>query len=588
VSLQHTFEVWAPYADAVSVTCDGVEHAMSPASRDWWRATVRAVTPEPSYAFRLDSSDQLLPDPRSQWQPEGVRGASRLVDHASFPWTDATWTSRPLAGAVVYEIHIGTFTPGGTLDSAVERLDHLAGLGVDFVELMPVNAFDGLYGWGYDGVCWYATHEEYGGPYALKRFVDACHARGIGVLLDVVYNHLGPTGSVLHHFAPYQSDHGTDWGPAINLDGADSDEVRRYIVDNAVTWLRDYHLDGLRLDATDALLDRRATHLLEEIGLAVRRLQAHLGRSLVLIAESDLNDPRVIAPREAGGHGIDAQWSDDFHHALHAALTGEHHGYYADFGGLSPLAQALTNGFVLDGRVSVYRGRHHGRPIDTTRTPGWRLLGYAQNHDQVGNRPRGDRLASRVGSARAKIAAALTLTGPSTPMLFMGEEWAAGTPFPFFSSFTDPVLAQQVREGRRREFAAAGVAADDMYDPQDPATREAARLDWAETARSGHLEVLDWYRRLIALRREHCDLTDPVLTSTSVRLDDAHGWLVLTRGTIAVACNISASHRVVPVPGAGLGEVLLSSGAEADIRKDSLDLPPESVVILRLVDPERP
>ena len=351
------------------------------------------------YAFRLDGGEPLA-DPRSPRQPSGPAGPSRTYDHSAFAWTDDRWRGAPVPGAVIYELHVGTFTPEGTLDAAIGRLDHLVDLGVTVVELMPVAAFPGDHGWGYDGIGLWAVHEPYGGPDALKRFVDACHARGLAVYLDVVYNHVGP-GNRLASFGPYFTDaHLTPWGPAVNLDQPGSDEVRAFFVDNALMWLRDYHLDGLRLDAVHALVDTRALHILEELAVAVDAFAAAAGRSIVLVAESDLNNPRLITARQAGGFGLDAQWNDDFHHAVHALVTGERQGYYSDFGSLSGVAKTLTRAYFHDGTWSAFRGRTHGRPVDTRETPAYRFVVFDQDHDQVGNRAVGDRLPPRWPATR--------------------------------------------------------------------------------------------------------------------------------------------------------------------------------------------
>src|SRR5436190_1187662 len=357
------FEVWAP-EKTVRLRVDGRDLDMERGADGWWRREVPSAGPGTEYAFLLPDVEAALPDPRSAWQPKGVHGPSRVYDHGAFPWSDRAWTGRQLPGSVLYELHVGTFTAQGTFDAAIERLDHLVDLGVDLVELLPVNAVNGPYNWGYDGVCWYAPHEPYGGPDGLKRFVDACHGRGLGVVLDVVYNHFGPSGAYAPMFAPYLTESQNPWGRSVNLDGAHSDEVRRYILDSVAMWLRDYHVDGLRLDAVHALHDRRASHLLEELAVEVETLSTHLGRPLSLIAESDLNDPRLITPREAGGYGLTAQWADDVHHALHALLTGERQGYYVDFGALECLADVLQEVFYHAGTWSTFRGRVHGRPVD--------------------------------------------------------------------------------------------------------------------------------------------------------------------------------------------------------------------------------
>ncbi|MGE5763445.1 MAG: malto-oligosyltrehalose trehalohydrolase, partial [Mycobacterium leprae] len=515
------------------------------------------------------------------WQPFGVHGPSRVVDHDAYPWRDTHWRGIPLPGAVVYELHVGTFTAEGTFDAAAARLDHLVDLGVDIVELLPVNAFPGRHGWGYDGVGLFAVQDAYGGPEGLKRFVDAAHARGLGVALDVVYNHLGPSGNYLGRFGPYFTEtHTTLWGPAVNFDAEGSDEVRRFVVDNARMWLRDYHLDGLRLDAVHAIVDTSATHILAELADEVAQLSAALGRELFLVAESDLNDPRVVLSPDAGGFGMDAQWSDDFHHAVHAVLTGESSGYYVDFGSLDDLAAALTEGYVYAGRHSVYRRRRHGRPLPRS-VPGHRLLGYAQNHDQIGNRARGDRLSQLVGPPRAKVAAALVLTSPFTPLLFMGEEWGASTPWQYFTDHDDPELARAVRDGRRSEFAAFGWRPQDVPDPQDPATVERSRLDWAELAKEPHAELLDWHRTLIALRRRVPELMDGRLDRVVVAYDEDARWLVVRRGRQAVACNLATERQTVPVDGTPV-TVLAASAPGAVCGDRDVETDGESVAIVSL------
>ncbi|HEY8324886.1 MAG TPA: malto-oligosyltrehalose trehalohydrolase, partial [Ktedonobacterales bacterium] len=457
------FRVWAPQAKHVDLLLGGERLPMAPAEGGWWGAEAQA-SPGDDYAFSVDGSEPL-PDPRSPWQPEGPFGPSRLVDHTAFAWSDQRWQAEPLASAIIYELHIGTFTAEGTFEAATARLDHLAALGVTHVEIMPVAQFPGARGWGYDGVDLYAPQNTYGGPDGLKRLVDACHARGLAALLDVVYNHLGPSGNYLSRFGPYFTDeYKTPWGMAINLDGAGSDEVRRFLCDNALMWLRDYHFDGLRLDAIHALYDRSATHLLEQMASEVAALEAQTGRHFALIAESDLNDPRVVRSREAGGFGLAAQWSDDFHHALQAALTGERDGYYADFGSLADVAHAWRHAYVYEGRYSVARQRWHGRP--TGGLPASRFVVFSQNHDHIGNRKLGERTAALLSPGRLRIAAALVCLAPYIPLLFQGEEWGASAPFLYFTDHQDAALGQAVREGRRREFAAFGWAPERIPDPQ--------------------------------------------------------------------------------------------------------------------------
>jgi maltooligosyltrehalose trehalohydrolase len=571
------FEVWAP-EKTVRLLVDGQERAMDRGAGGWWRLDVPQAGPGSDYAYVLPDHDAPLPDPRSRWQPGGVHGPSRVYDHAAFPWSDDAWTGRQLPGAVLYEMHVGTFTTEGTFDAAVERLDHLVALGVDLVELLPVNSFNGEYNWGYDGACWFAPHEAYGGPDGLKRFVDACHGRGLGVVLDVVYNHFGPSGAYAPMFAPYLDVSASNpWGASINLDGPQSDEVRRYILDSMLAWLRDYHVDGLRLDAVHAFADETAIHLLEQMAVEVDSLSTHLGRPLSLIAESDLNDPRLITPRAAGGYGLTAQWDDDVHHALHALLTGERQGYYGDFGSLDCLQTVLAGAFFHAGTWSSFRQRHHGRPVDRTTMPGYRFVTYLQNHDQIGNRATGDRLAATLSPGLLKVGATLLLTTAFTPMLFMGEEWAAGTPWQFFTSHPEPDLAAAVRTGRRREFGSHGWAESDVPDPQDPATFERSKLDWAERKRPEHAGILDLYRRLIALRHSRPDLSDPRLD----RVDVSHGdrSVVMRRGRCVVAANLAPVPQTVGL-GAAPGTVLLATDPGVVLHGDRADLPPESAVVL--------
>ncbi|WNV84327.1 malto-oligosyltrehalose trehalohydrolase [Umezawaea sp. Da 62-37] len=567
-----SFSVWAPKAEAVRVRVDGTDQAMTAGAGGWWSADVDGT----DYAFLLDDSDDALPDPRSLWQPAGVHGPSRRYDHGAFRWTDGDWTGRQLAGGVVYELHIGTFTPEGTLDSAIGKLDHLVDLGITLVEVLPVNSFDGTAGWGYDGVLWGAVHEPYGGPDAFKRFVDACHAKGLGVLLDVVYNHLGPSGAYLDRFAPYFAGR-NDWGPGLNLDGPGSDEVRRYVVDNALGWLRDFHVDGLRLDAVHALLDRRATHLLEQLAVEVDALSAGLGRPLTLIAESDLNDARLVTAREGGGYGLQAQWSDDLHHCLHVALTGETSGYYADFAEPGALARTLAEVFFHAGTWSSFRGRTHGRPVDTRVLPGHRFLAYLQNHDQIGNRATGDRMSATVSPGLLACGAAIVFCSPYTPMIFMGEEWAASTPWQFFASFPDQELADAVRTGRRREFGAHGWGESEVPDPMDPATAERSKLNWAESGEPAHRGMLDLYRSLIALRRDHPELADPRLADLVV--EQLGTVLVLYRGDLRLVCNLGATAVTQSLDAAG-GRVLLASG-DAALAATTVRLSAESFAILQ-------
>jgi len=576
------FEVWAPAAERVELVVGDERRPMDPgASRGagWWSLKAPELGAGTDYAFSMDGGPPR-PDPRSRWQPQGVHGPSRVVEQASAVRSDGGWRGFHLPSAVLYELHAGTFTPGGTLGSAIDRLDHLVELGVTAVSLMPVNAFSGRHGWGYDGVSLYAVHDPYGGPAELERFVDACHGRGLGVVLDVVYNHLGPSGNYLGEFGPYFTDrYGTPWGEAINFDGAGSDEVRRFFIDNALMWLRDYHIDGLRLDAVHAILDTSAVHILEELAAEVEALSAQLGRRLWLIPESDLNDPRLLWSRERGGYGLDAQWSDDFHHALHVAITGESSGYYADFIGVDDVAAALGHAYVYGGRRSPHRDRRHGRSAEGLN--GHRFLGYIQNHDQVGNRAQGERIGHLTGPDLQKVAATLILTAPFIPMIFQGEEWSASSPFQYFTNHEDAALGDAVREGRRGEFASFGWDPEAVPDPQDPATFERSKLQWEERARAPHTEVEAWYRDLIALRRSTPDLLDGRMEAVDVAADAAARTVRVRRGDIVVCCNLSAEARTVELPeGWTDAHLRLASREEIEVDDGRVRLPGEAAAIL--------
>jgi maltooligosyltrehalose trehalohydrolase len=576
------YRVWAPLAEQVSVSVGGEELAMI---RDaniegWWMSEGRHARAGESYCFQIDDAHDL-PDPRSGWQPEGVHGPSRVVDHQAFHWTDGEFQARPLSSALIYELHVGTFTAEGTFEAIIPRLDHLKRLGVTHVELMPVADFPGKFGWGYDGVCLFAPRHQYGGPDGLKSLVDACHARGLAVILDVVYNHLGPSGNYLSKFGPYFTDqHHTPWGDAHNFDGPYSDEVRRYFCDNALMWLRDYHLDGLRLDAVHAIVDTSATTFLEQLATEVDVLKAHLGRHLILIAESDLNDPRIVRPWEIGGFGIDAQWSDDFHHALHSVITGEKNGYYSDFGSMCDLATAFETSYVYTGRRSKFRMKRHGRPpIGLT---GHHFLGYVQNHDQLGNRAKGDRLCHLTTLERTKVAAALVLTAPFIPMLFQGEEFGSTSPFQYFADFADePELAKAISEGRRKEFGQFGWKPEDVPEPGSPETFERSKIQWDEVEREPHASLLEWHRRLIALRRKLPQLTDGRLDLIVTDASDEEQWLFVERGLVSIVANLADIPKRIPLREGRPESVLLASTEDLiEIDHDFVTLPPNSVAIL--------
>jgi maltooligosyltrehalose trehalohydrolase len=570
------FTVWAPEAQSVAVEVDGASVPMEPGEGGWWRRDVQAAGPGSRYGFSLDGGP-VRPDPRSPSQPDGVHGRSAVVDHDAFAWTDRAWRGVSLPGSVLYELHVGTFSTAGTFDGVAEHLDHLVDLGVDAVELLPVVEFSGARGWGYDGVDLFAPHHAYGGPDGLKRLVDACHGAGLGVVFDVVYNHLGPAGNYLGEFGPYFTDrHQTGWGDAVNYDGPGSDEVRRFVVDNALMWLRDYHGDGLRLDAVHAIVDTSARPLLEQLAVEVDGLAAHVRKPLFLIAESDRNDPALVRPRPAGGQGLAAAWADEWHHGLHTVLTGEHDGYYEDFGRWSDLAKGLRQAWVHDGTYSVHRGRVHGRPV--TGMTGDRFVVATQTHDQVGNRAAGERLAALVPEGQLKVAAALLLTAPFVPMLFMGEEWAASTPFQYFTDHEDPELGRAVTEGRRREFAAFGWDPDSVPDPQAPETFERSVLRWEERHDGAHGRVLDWYRQLLALRRRTPALADGDLTTVRAEADETTGLVVVERGAaVLVVANLARAEQRWP---AGDRRLELASDPGVRIEHQQVVLPVDTVAIL--------
>jgi maltooligosyltrehalose trehalohydrolase len=531
------------------------------------------------YGFTVNNESAVYPDPRSLSQPNGVHGLSRVYDQGAFEWTDAAFQPPPLSSAVIYELHIGTWTPEGTLDAAITKLDYLVGMGITHVELMPVAAFAGNYGWGYDGVALFAVHEPYGGPDALKRFVDAAHGKGLAVLLDVVYNHFGPSGNYTDKFGPYITGaHHTPWGGAVNLEGEWAHQVRRFFCDNALMWMGDFHIDGLRLDAVHAYVDRSAIHFLEQLSAETRLLEATLGRRKMLIAESDSNDPRIVTPREAGGFGIDAQWSDDFHHALFAVLyDGPAEGYYADFGSLGQLAKAIEQTFVYDGVFSKYRKRFHGRaPRNLSQH---RFLGYIQNHDQVGNRALGERLHESVGFDRAMVAAALVLMSPFVPMIFQGEEWAASSPFQYFADHEDPQLARAVSEGRKKEFQAFGWKPESIPDPEKRETYLRSKLTWEEINEGQHARLQAWYRELISLRRSSRSLNDGEPGNAHVIYDEADRWLALERGEIHVLCNLGQRDHQFLIPHGST--LLLASRTGIRVHSSALSVPPDTVAIVK-------
>jgi len=569
------FSVWAPNAKCVDLVLGEQRFALEPLADGYWQADVAADTRR-GYRYSIDGS-AAVPDPRSRWQPEGVHGASHVIAAESLKAVPREFHARPLSEAIIYELHLGTFTPEGTYAAAQRKLPYLAELGVTHLELMPLATFPGRRGWGYDGVDLFAPFPAYGTPQELAGFVRACHSQGLAVLLDVVYNHLGPDGNYLAQYGPYFTDrYKTGWGAAINYDGPQSDEVRRFVIDNALMWLTNYGFDGLRLDAVHAIFSFEAVHVLEELSIAVKALGKELGRPLVLIAESDLNDPRLIRAASRGGYGLDAHWVDDFHHAIHRYFTGETAGYYEDFQGLQDVATALRDGYVYQGKYSVHRGRRHGRPpvgIEPRQ-----LVVSAQNHDQIGNRAQGERLSMMLGIPQLKAIAALTLLAPFVPLLFQGEEWGAETPFLYFTDHQDPELGRRVVEGRSREFSAFRWQGA-VPNPQEADTFERSKLNWSERSAPRHAELLAWYRKLIGIRRDKIVVPRESSADSAkavTNFDAEAGWLTFVHNGVLAVFNLADQAQAVPGPGGDWKLVLRSDAAEA---QPSDAMPPRSTFI---------
>lgn len=572
--------VWAPKPSRVDVILDG-ERIPLTHDADWW-VLDRRVHPGQRYAFSLDGGDPL-PDPRSLLQPEGVHGPSEVLDPMASP--RPPWTGMDLRGTVLYELHVGAFTSEGTFDAAIEHLDSLVGLGAEAVEVMPVAQTPGSRNWGYDGVDLFATNASYGGPAAFLRFIDAAHERGLGVVLDVVYNHLGPEGNYLAQFGPYFNPaHETPWGEAVNLDGEHARPVRDFLLANARQWLVDFGMDGLRLDAVHALADDSPEHFLAELSRNAALWSEETGRPLTLIAESDVNQPATVSPMGSvpGARGMGMQWADDVHHALHAFFTGETQGYYVDFGSAQTLAKALTRAFVHDGGWSTFREKPWGAPVDPRSElyDGHSFVVFIQDHDQVGNRAIGDRVNHGADDGLQAAAAALYLLGPFTPMLFMGEEWAASTPFPYFCDM-GPDLAPLVTRGRREEFADTGWVGD-IPDPEDPETFDSAKLRWDERDDDGHARMLAWYRRLLALRAENPELRSPDLSLVEVTCPD-DDTVVLVRGGLAVIATRAAGTVEVDVAlkTASHGMTALAAWGEVAVTDTRVSLEGPGVVVGR-------
>jgi maltooligosyltrehalose trehalohydrolase len=563
------FSVWAPRIREMAVQIVSPHSRTAPMARHadgLHTVTVQGVVPGSRYVYLLDG-ERTRPDPVSRFQPEGVHRPSAVVDPHAFTWADQTWEGVALQDLILYELHPGTFTPEGMFTAVIPYLEYLKNdLGITAVELMPVAEFPGRRNWGYDGTYPYAPHSAYGGPQGLKALINACHEKQLAVVLDVVYNHLGPEGNYLAEYGPYFTDrYHTPWGQGMNFDGEGSAEVRRYFVDNALYWVTEYHVDALRLDAIHGIFDAGPTHILQELGEAVHAQAEALGRTVLVIAESDLNDSRVITETGAGGWGLDAQWSDDFHHSLHTLLTEERHGYYQDFGRLSDLGTAITQGFVYQGQSSLFRQRPHGTP--SRHLPGQRLVICSQNHDQVGNRAHGERLSALVPFAALKLAAGLVLCAPNLPLLFMGEEYGETAPFLYFTSHADPGLVQAVREGRRREFAAFAWG-QEVPDPQDPETFCRSVLRHHLREREPHRALLRFYHDLIALRKRSPALRNCSMAHLEVTVLPEHQALVMRRWQpredeiLLFAAFAPTATSLVPLLPAGRWRQVLDSEAE--------------------------
>lgn len=545
------FVVWAPLVKEISLQLLFSERKALPLARDergYWRITVQDVEPGTQYLFLINSTE-AWPDPASQFQPHGVHGCSAVVSHVDFSWSDQEWKGVAQERLVIYELHVGTFTPAGTLDAIIPRLQALRELGINAIELMPIAEFPGSRNWGYDGVYPFSVHSDYGGPDALKRLVDACHRQGIAVILDVVYNHLGPEGNYISRFAPYfTKKYQTPWGEALNFDEAWSDGVRNYFIENALHWFRDYHLDGLRLDAVHAIFDQSERPFLQELSLAVREFGVQQGREYFLIGESNLNDPRLTHSPDEDGMGLQTVWCDDFHHSLRALITGERRSYFADFGELSDLVKAMREGFVYSGQYSAYRKRTHGKP--SADLPGRQFVVFAQNHDQIGNRMHGERLTELISFEALKLCAGAVLLAPYIPMLFMGEEYGETAPFLYFVSHGDADLIRAVQEGRKAEYRHFGWHGNPP-DPQSPETFLRSKIDWEKRAQGRHGILLGYYRELIRQRSEIPALSHLDKSSMEVIGHDPRRLLSMRRwhadSQIFCAMNLGTSPEEVQV-----------------------------------------
>jgi maltooligosyltrehalose trehalohydrolase len=585
----YSFLVWAPFRKQVELRLLSPREEtimMKPLVNGYFEAVVSALAAAPRYLFILDG-ELARPDPASRFQPDGVHNASQAVIHENFPWRDEEWRNPPFADYLIYELHVGTFTPEGTFEGILSRLPYLLELGVTAIEIMPVAQFPGKRNWGYDGVHPYAVQNTYGGADGLKALVDGCHRAGLAVILDVVYNHLGPEGNYLCDFGPYfTSRYQTPWGQALNFDGPQSDEVRRFFIDNALYWINDFHIDALRLDAVHGIFDFSARHILLEL---TDEVEARAARPAYLIAESDLNDVRLINPRAIGGYGLKAQWLDDYHHALHTLLTDEKQGYYLDFGSPGHLAAALEQGYVYSGQYSPYRQRHFGN--SARERPARQFVVFSQNHDQVGNRAHGDRLSRHLPVAKLKIAAAMVLLSPFIPLLFMGEEYGEQAPFLYFIDHLDGALAEAVRQGRREEFAAFAWQGE-VPDPQAEETFTRSAPDIELRHRGWHQELFAFHRQLIELRKRHPVLRTPDNKSLVTVSDPARRTLTMLRKKwgrrLFYAINFSDEPQPIATGYAGAWKLLVTSLLEEPSSTETrnieagLTLPPHSFFLYEL------
>lgn len=542
--------VWTPYAEKVDIiVADGITITLQKAAFGYWETITDKLKPGDLYTVKLDNEKEY-PDPASLAQPEGVHGTSQAIDLHQYQWQHTQWKNLPLEDYIIYELHTGTFTPEGTFEEIEQKLDYLKNLGVNAIEIMPLAQFPGNRNWGYDGVLPFAVQNSYGGAKALQKLVDACHGKGLAVILDVVYNHIGPEGNYLGNFAPYFTDkYNTPWGNAINFDDAGCDGVRHYFIENVLMWFRDFHIDALRLDAVHAIKDFSAVHILREIKLRVNELMKKTGSTHYLIAEVDLNDTRFINPLEEQGFGMDAQWIDEFHHALRTTVGGEKTGYYADFNGITHLAKSYQDAYVYDGQYSPHRDKHFG--IKAENNPGKQFIVFSQNHDQVGNRMLGERTSQLLSFEMQKLLAGAVICSPFLPMLFMGEEYSETNPFQYFVSHTDPDLAEAVRKGRKAEFAAFH-AYGEAPDPTAESTFENSKLTWELINQEPHLSMLNFYKRLIALRKQQPALKHLNRKHLSVKCDEKKQTLILQRfhkeHRVICLMNFSDTEQTVEVP----------------------------------------